>query len=80
MGSSPRSWPILDKPPSKAALREIVRKLGLPVRALLRTGEDVYKELGLAESVPVRRRPDRRHARPIRSSSNARSSSAATAR
>jgi arsenate reductase len=32
-----------------AELRELVRLLGVPVRALLRTGEPEYGELGLAD-------------------------------
>ncbi len=38
----------LDTPPSAAELREILNKLGLPPRQLLRSGEDEYRELGLA--------------------------------
>lgn len=38
----------LDTPPSVAQLREVLEKLGLPPRQLLRSGEDEYRELGLA--------------------------------
>lgn len=38
----------LDTPPSAAQLREVLEKLGLPPRQLLRSGEDEYRELGLA--------------------------------
>ena len=38
----------LDTPPSTAQLREVLEKLGLPPRQLLRSGEDEYRELGLA--------------------------------
>ncbi|OLU30391.1 arsenate reductase (glutaredoxin) [Pseudomonas sp. PA27(2017)] len=38
----------LDTPPSAAELREVLNKLGLPPRQLLRSGEDEYRELGLA--------------------------------
>jgi len=34
-------------PPSVEELRQVVALLGLPPRALLRTGEDEYKALGL---------------------------------
>jgi len=34
-------------PPSVEELRQVVALLGLPARALLRTGEDEYKALGL---------------------------------
>ena len=48
-GVEPEVVTYLDAPPSKAELREIVRKLGLPARALVRTGEDAYKDLGLSD-------------------------------
>lgn len=38
----------LDTPPSAAQLREVLDKLDLPPRQLLRSGEDQYRELGLA--------------------------------
>ncbi len=38
----------LDTPPSAAQLREVLEKLGLPPRGLLRSGEVEYRELGLA--------------------------------
>jgi arsenate reductase len=65
-GVEPEVVAYLDTPPSKAALREIVRKLGLPARALLRTGEDAYKELGLADpSLSDAALIDAMHAHPI---------------
>ncbi len=39
----------LETPPSAAELRAIVKKLGIPVRQLLRSGEAEYRELGLAD-------------------------------
>ncbi|TWE02198.1 arsenate reductase [Pseudomonas sp. AG1028] len=40
----------LDTPPSAAQLREVLNKLGMPARQLLRSGEDEYRELNLADS------------------------------
>ncbi len=39
----------LETPPSAAELRAIVKKLGIPARQLLRSGEAEYRELGLAD-------------------------------
>jgi arsenate reductase (glutaredoxin) len=36
----------LASPPSRAVLESLVRKLGLPVRALVRTNEPEFRELG----------------------------------
>jgi arsenate reductase len=38
----------LDVEPDEAMIREVLAKLGIPAKALLRTGEDIYKELKLA--------------------------------
>ncbi|HET8705512.1 MAG TPA: arsenate reductase (glutaredoxin) [Pseudomonadales bacterium] len=38
----------LENPPSVAELKKIVSKLGISAKALLRTKEDEYKALGLA--------------------------------
>lgn len=46
-GIEPDIVAYLDTPPSPVELRELLRKLGLPARDLLRTGEDEYRELGL---------------------------------
>ncbi len=52
-GIEPRVIAYLDTPPDAAELRELLRLLGLPARDLLRTGEDEYAALGLAdESLP----------------------------
>lgn len=49
-GIEPDIVAYLDTPPSPAELRELLRKLGLPARDLLRTGEDEYRELGLDDA------------------------------
>lgn len=48
-GIEPEILPYLEQPPSVEELRSLVRLLGLPARALLRTGEPEYTELGLAD-------------------------------
>lgn len=48
-GIEPEIVAYLETPPSPAELRELLEALGLPARALLRTGEDEYGELGLAD-------------------------------
>ena len=40
----------LETPPDAAALRTLLRRLGIAPRALLRTGEDAYRELRLADT------------------------------
>jgi len=40
----------LETPPTAAQLRALLDKLGLSARQLLRTGEDEYKSLALANS------------------------------
>lgn len=47
-GIEPEIVAYLDTPPSVAELEALLRKLGLPARALLRTGEPEYTDLGLA--------------------------------
>lgn len=39
----------LDTPPTAAELKDILQKLNIPARALLRKGEDDYKSLNLAD-------------------------------
>jgi arsenate reductase len=39
----------LDDPPDAATVRQLLALLGLPARQLLRSGEAVYQELGLAD-------------------------------
>lgn len=41
--------PYLDTPPDAATLRALLGKLGLEARQLLRTGEEIYRELNLAD-------------------------------
>lgn len=48
-GLAPELVLYLETPPSPAELRELLAKLGLSARELLRTGEEVYKTLGLAD-------------------------------
>ena len=65
-GIEPTVVSYLDTAPSKDELREIVRKLGLPARALVRTGEDAYRDLGLADpSLTDEALIDAMHAHPI---------------
>lgn len=40
----------LDTPPSEAELHALLAKLGLSARQLLRTGEEEYQSLGLADT------------------------------
>jgi len=46
-GIKPKIVDYLKTPPSAAALKAILRKLGLKPRDILRTGETIYAELGL---------------------------------
>ena len=48
-GIDPLVIAYLDNPPSAAELRDLLGTLGLPARDLLRTGEDEYAALGLAD-------------------------------
>lgn len=48
-GLQPTVVHYLDTPPSAAQLREVLDKLGLPPRQLLRSGEDEYRHLNLAD-------------------------------
>lgn len=47
-GIAPRVVHYLDTPPDAATLRALLRMLDLEPRALLRSGEDTYRRLGLA--------------------------------
>ena len=48
-GASPRIVRYLETPPSAEELRGLLGRLGLPARALLRSGEPEYAALGLAD-------------------------------
>lgn len=48
-GIEPAIIEYLKTPPDAATLRDLLKKLGIPAKALLRKGEDPYKELGLKD-------------------------------
>ena len=48
-GVEPEIVEYLKTPLDAEALRDLLRTLGVPVRALIRTGEAPYRELGLAD-------------------------------
>ncbi|WP_397451844.1 arsenate reductase (glutaredoxin) [Pseudomonas sp. NA-150] len=48
-GLTPTIVRYLETPPDVATLRDLVKKLGTGARELLRTGEDEYKTLNLAD-------------------------------
>ncbi|MCX5662190.1 MAG: arsenate reductase (glutaredoxin) [Planctomycetota bacterium] len=50
-GHKPKVVEYLNTPPDAAAIRGLLKKLGIPAAKLLRRGEPVYKELGLAEKL-----------------------------
>ncbi|WP_122667729.1 arsenate reductase (glutaredoxin) [Pseudomonas viridiflava] len=49
-GLSPDVVLYLETPPDAAQLRELLGKLGISARQLLRTGEDDHKQLNLADA------------------------------
>lgn len=49
-GIEPEIIRYLETPPDLAQLEAIVSKLGVPVREIIRSGEDEYKALNLADS------------------------------
>lgn len=49
-GVEPEVVLYLDTPPTAAQLGDLLQKLGIEPRALLRKGEDAYKENGLADT------------------------------
>ena len=48
-GEEPIVIEYLKNPPSREGLKELIRAMGVPVRALLREKETPYVELGLAD-------------------------------
>lgn len=49
-GIEPDTVLYLEQPPTLAQLRELLAKLGMAPRELLRKGEDAYKALNLADA------------------------------
>lgn len=49
-GVQPTLVRYLETPPNAEQLRDLLSKLGISARQLLRTGEDEYRELNLANS------------------------------
>lgn len=49
-GLQPRIVPYLEQPPDISQLRELLHMLGLRPRELMRRGEAVYRDQGLADS------------------------------
>ncbi|HCW96563.1 MAG TPA: arsenate reductase (glutaredoxin) [Pseudomonas sp.] len=49
-GMEPTIVRYLETPPSEAELHALLAKLGLSARQLLRTGEEEYQSLGLADT------------------------------
>ena len=47
-GETYEVFKYLDTPPSRDEMVELLSKLGISARELMRTKEDIYKELGLA--------------------------------
>lgn len=48
-GLQPQVRRYLENPPSETELKDLLGKLGISARQLLRTGEEEYKSLGLAD-------------------------------
>lgn len=49
-GIQPAVIDYMEEPPDVESLRKITEMLGIPVRELLRTNEQVYKDAGMDES------------------------------
>lgn len=53
-GITPEIKLYLDTPPSVTELDDVLQALGMPPEAIVRKGEDAYKELGLATKTLTR--------------------------
>ncbi len=51
-GVQPEVRLYLDHPPSRAELEQVLAQLGMAATQLLRTGEDIYKELAATHGEP----------------------------
>ena len=51
-GFEPRIIEYLKDPPDRATLQLLARRMGLPVRGLVREKEPLFEELGLADAAP----------------------------
>ena len=51
-GVEPKIIEYLKTPPDEATLADILEQLGLSAHELIRTGESLYKELGLDKNAP----------------------------
>ena len=49
-GETPEIVLYLESPPSEAGLQDLLAKLGLSPRELMRKGEELFKEKGLADA------------------------------
>lgn len=49
-GITPEIIRYLETPPDKATLKDLINKLGVGVRDIIRTGEEPYKTLNLADT------------------------------
>lgn len=49
-GLEPEIIEYLETPPTPAELKRIIKALGVPVRDIIRSGEDEYRELGLTDA------------------------------
>lgn len=49
-GLEPEIIEYLETPPTPAELKRIIKSLGISVRDIIRSGEDEYRELGLADA------------------------------
>jgi arsenate reductase (glutaredoxin) len=64
-GIEPTVVLYLEQPPSKKLLKDLLQKLGISARELLRRGEDEYKTLGLGDmSLSETKLIDAMHAHP----------------